>query len=92
VGFTEIVQEKRVAGDGLDGRGDERDGASVLAALMGRDAQQVQSIGVPRLAGQDALVDALGLRQSAGLMMGERFLQSRLATQATSSLKGPWRV
>lgn len=91
MGFTEIVQEKRVAGDRLDGRADERDGASVLSALMGRDAQQVQSIGMPRLAGQDALVDALGLGQPAGLVMGERFLQSRLAThsQGTSSLKGP---
>jgi hypothetical protein len=88
VGFTEIVQEKRLAGDGLDSREDERDGVSVLPALMGRDPRQVQSIGVPRLARQDAL----GLGQSAGLMMGERFLKSRLATRATPSLKGPWGV
>jgi hypothetical protein len=92
VGFTEIIQEKRVAGDGLDSRADERDGASVLSALMGRNTQQVQSIGVPRLARQDALVDALGLGQAAGLMMGERFLQSRLATQATSSLESTCRI
>ena len=92
VGFTEIIQEKRVAGDGLDSRADKRDGASVLSALMGRNTQQVQSIGVPRLARQDALVDALGLGQAAGLMMGERFLQSRLATQATSSLESTCRV
>jgi len=61
----------------LQGGIDLANGRNVLAALVMDDADQMQSVEMPRLDRQDPAVERLGLGQSAGLMQAQRLLEER---------------